>query len=910
MRGTAKSGSGGRIAAAEAEVVSVVKIRVFELAKAVGKPNAEVLALLQAGGMDVKSHSSSVDEVAARAILADRKGAKPPAKPTGAGTKAKAEPTTKKTTAEAKTLVRAKAKLPAAKAPTKPVPQAEKPAAPAAPPAAKVEAPVKPSGSPILTRGPVPRHAKPAPSQVRPPSPSPILSPAKPVQPVSPPAPPIAAAKPSAPPVVKPAAPAAPPAKPPLLGAPILMRPAAPAAPVKPGAPAAAPPRPGPVQTAKPAPPLIAKPAVPAAPPRLAPPGAPAPKSVPPAAPAKPGVPPVAKATAPPAAPPKSPAPPAPQAPPASEAAPPAPAAPQVIKVAENLTVKELAGKLAKNPSEIIKKLIKLGTMATVNQTLTADVIRKLAANFGYEVEVAPPEELEEAAVAEVEDPAQLRPRAPVVTIMGHVDHGKTSLLDAIRHTSVAASEAGGITQHIGAYEVEVPNGRVVFLDTPGHEAFTAMRARGAQVTDVVVLVVAADDGVMPQTVEAINHAKDAGVPILVAVNKIDKANADPGRVRQQLSDKGLIPEEWGGDTIYVEVSAKKRQGIQNLLDHLLILAEVQELKANPTRPAKGTVVEAELDKGRGPVATVLVQQGTLRVGDPVVAGLHHGRVRAMISDKGRKVQETGPATPVEVLGLSGVPEAGDALLVVGDERKARQIALARQQKQREQAAVAKPRVTLDDLHKQVQKGEVKELRLILKGDVQGSIEPLRGSLERLSTPQVKLEVIHTAVGAVTESDVMLAAASNAVILGFSVRPEPKAQKLAETERVDVRLHTVIYEAVDQVKKAMEGLLEPQYVERHVGRLEVRNTFNVPKVGTVAGCYVQEGKVMRDAAVRLVRDGRVIHEGKVASLRRFKDDVREVTTGYECGVGLLNFGDIKVGDLIEVHELEAVAPKL
>ncbi|MCI0369852.1 MAG: translation initiation factor IF-2 [candidate division NC10 bacterium] len=885
----------------------MAKIRVFELAKAVGRPNAEVLTLLQAGGMDVKSHSSSVDEVAARAILADRKGAKPPTKLAGAGTKAKAEPTTEKAPAETRTPVRAKAKLPAAKAPTRPAPQAAKPAAPAAPPAAKVEAPVKPLGPPILTRGPVPRHAKPAPSQVRPPSSSPVPPPAKPVQPASPPAPPTAAAKPSASPVVKPAAPAAPPAKPPLLGASTLMRPAAPAAPVKPGTPVAPP---------RPAAPPMAKPAAPATPPRPAPPVTPAPKPAAPPAPARPGVPPVTRPAPPPAARPKPSTPPPPAAPPAAEAAasipaaPSGPAAPQVIKVAENVTVKELAGKLAKNPSELIKKLIKLGVMATVNQTLTADVIKKLAANFGHDVEVAPPEELEEAAVAEVEDPAQLRPRGPVVTIMGHVDHGKTSLLDAIRHTSVAASEAGGITQHIGAYEVEVGSGRVVFLDTPGHEAFTAMRARGAHVTDIVVLVVAADDGVMPQTVEAINHAKDAGVPILVAVNKIDKPNADPARVRQQLADKGLVPEEWGGDTIYVEISAKKRQGIENLLDHLLVLAEVQELRANPTRPAKGTVVEAELDKGRGPVATVLVQQGTLRVGNPVVAGLHYGRVRALINDKGRKVQEAGPAMPVEVLGLSGVAEAGDALLVVTDERKARQIALARQQKRREQAVVAKPRVTLDDLHKRVQKGELKELRIILKGDVQGSIEPLKESLERLSTPQVKLEVIHTAVGAITESDVMLAAASDAVLVGFSVRPEPKAQKLAEDEQVDVRLHTVIYEAVDQVKKAMEGLLEPQYVERHVGRLEVRNTFNVPKVGTVAGCYVQDGKAMRDATIRLVRDGRVIHEGKVASLRRFKDDVREVSAGYECGVGLLNFGDIKVGDLIEVYELEAVAPKL
>jgi translation initiation factor IF-2 len=512
-----------------------------------------------------------------------------------------------------------------------------------------------------------------------------------------------------------------------------------------------------------------------------------------------------------------------------------------------------------------------------------------------------------------VEDPASLKPRAPVVTVMGHVDHGKTSLLDAIRHTSVAATEAGGITQHIGAYEVEVPGhavSRVVFLDTPGHEAFTAMRARGAQATDIVVLVVAADDGVMPQTVEAINHAKDAKVPILVAINKIDKPNADPNRIKQQLTEYGLVPEEWGGDTIFVPVSAKRREGIENLLDNLLVLAEVQELKANPEKPARGVVVEAELDKGRGPVATVLVQTGMLRVGDAMVAGLHYGKVRAMINDKGKKLHEAGPATPVEILGLSGVPLAGDTFAAVGDERKARQIALARQEKHRQETMVSQPRITLDALHQQIQRGEVKELRMILKGDVQGSVEPLRESLERLSTDQVMVNVIHSSVGAITESDVMLAAASNAIIVGFNVRPEPKGQRLAEQERVDVRLYTVIYDAINQIKAAMEGLLEPQYVEHALGRVEVRQVFNISKVGNIAGSFVVDGKVVRDASVRVVRDGRVVHTGKIASLRRFKEDVREVLSGQECGIALVNYNDVHQGDVLEVYELEEIAPKL
>ncbi len=594
------------------------------------------------------------------------------------------------------------------------------------------------------------------------------------------------------------------------------------------------------------------------------------------------------------------------------ETPPPAPPVVKVLKVGEGLTPKELAEKMSATVSDVIKRLIKLGVLATINTPIDLETVGKVAQQFGYSVERASPEELVEE-VAAVEDPALLRPRAPVVTVMGHVDHGKTSLLDAIRHTSVAATEAGGITQHIGAYEVEVPGhavSRVVFLDTPGHEAFTAMRARGAQATDIVVLVVAADDGVMPQTIEAVNHAKDAKVPILVAINKIDKPNADPNRVKQQLSEYGLVPEEWGGDTIFVPVSAKRREGIENLLDNLLVLAEVQELKANPAKPARGVVIEAELDKGRGPVATILVQSGTLRVGDAVVAGLHHGRVRAMINDKGKKLQEAGPATAVEILGLSGVPLAGDTFAVVGDEKKARQIALARQEQHRQETMVSQPRITLDALHQQIQRGEVKELRMILKGDVQGSVEPLRESLERLSTEQVMVKVIHSSVGAITESDVMLAAASNAIIVGFNVRPEVKAQKLAEQEQVDVRLYTVIYDAINQIKAAMQGLLEPQYVERPLGRVEVRQIFTISKVGTIAGSFVAEGKVVRDASVRLLRDGRVVYQGKVASLRRFKDDVREVPSGQECGIGLANFNDIHPGDVLEVYELEEIVPKL
>ena len=598
---------------------------------------------------------------------------------------------------------------------------------------------------------------------------------------------------------------------------------------------------------------------------------------------------------------------------PAILAPPPAPVV-KVLKVGGGMTPKELAEKISATPSDVIKRLIKLGVLVTINSPIDAETIGKVAQQFGYAVEQASPEEMmEEAATVEAEAPELLLPRAPVVTVMGHVDHGKTSLLDAIRHTNVIATEAGGITQHMGAYEVEVPGHavkRVVFLDTPGHEAFTAMRARGAQATDIVVLVVAADDGVMPQTIEAINHAKDAKVPILVAINKIDKPNADPNRIKQQLTEYGLVTEEWGGETIFALVSAKRREGIENLLDNLLVLAEVQEFKANPAKPARGLVVEAELDKGRGPVATILVQTGSLRVGDAVVAGFHHGKVRAMLNDKGKKTQEAGPATPVAILGLSGVPLAGDTFAVVGDERKARQIAVARQERHRQEVMVSQPRITLDALHQQIEQGEVKELRMIIKGDVQGSVEPLRESLERLSTERVKVNVIHSSVGAITETDVMLASASNAIIVGFNVRPEPKAQRLAEQEHVDLRLYAIIYEAINQVRAAMEGLLEPTYVEHAVGRVEVRQVFIVTKVGTIAGSFVVDGKVLGGASVRLLRDGRVVHTGKIGSLRRFKNDVHEVQSGLECGIGLLNYNDVHQGDILEVYELEQVTATL
>ena len=547
---------------------------------------------------------------------------------------------------------------------------------------------------------------------------------------------------------------------------------------------------------------------------------------------------------------------------------------------------------------------MKIGVMASLAQSIDFDIAAIVAAEFG--VEAKPEMDLAEQVFAEVaDDPEKQVTRPPVVTIMGHVDHGKTTLLDSIRKTRVTATEAGGITQHIGAYQIVYNDNRITFLDTPGHEAFTAMRSRGAKVTDIAILVVAANDGVMPQTVEAINHAKAAGVPIIIAINKVDLPAANPDRVKQELTEHGLVVEEWGSDTIAVEVSALQGEGIDELLDMILLVAEMEDLKADPERPARGTVIEAQLDRGRGPVATVLISSGTLRVGDAFVVGNECGKVRALVNDQGQNVQEAGPAMPVEVLGIDGVPEAGDPFVVVQDEQTARQVASLQQEKQRERDLSRSSRVSLDDLFQRIQEGEVKELNLVVKADVHGSAEAVRASLEKLSTDEVKVNIIHQAVGAVSESDVLLAAASNAVIIGFNVRPEPNARRAAERDGVDIRVYRIIYNLLDDVEAAMVGLLDPEYKEQVLGRAEVRQTFKVPGA-VVAGCYVQEGKIVRSAQIRLLRDNVIIHEGQISSLRRFKDDVREVAQGYECGIGIERYNDVKEGDVIEAFTMVKV----
>jgi len=577
------------------------------------------------------------------------------------------------------------------------------------------------------------------------------------------------------------------------------------------------------------------------------------------------------------------------------------------IIITEGVAIKELSEKLEVRAKDVIKRLLDKGIFATINQTLDSQTATEIARGFGAEASIITYEDEVIHEVEETDRPRDLQLRAPVVTVMGHVDHGKTSLLDAIRETNVTAREAGSITQHIGAYQAEAHGRKVVFLDTPGHEAFTMMRARGSRVTDVVVLVVAADDGVMPQTLEAINHARAAKVPIVVAINKVDKADAQPERVKRQLADHGLMAEEWGGDTVTVEVSAKQRKNLNLLLEMVLLVADLQALKANPKRLASGTVLEAKLDRGRGPVATVLVQNGTLHVGDSFIVGAVYGKVRAMLDDRGRPVSEAPPSTPVEVLGLEDVPQAGDRILAIEDTGKARQIALHRQAKQREAALAKSARLTLEQLHEQLAAGDVKELPLIIKADVQGSVEVLADMLNKLSTEKVKVKVIHAGVGAITETDVLLASASNAVIIGFNVRPERKATELAQLEKVDIRLHTIIYSLTDEIKKAMAGLLAVTVKELTLGHAEVRDTFRISKVGTIAGCAVQDGKITREAQIRLLRDNVVIYEGRVRSLRRFKEDVPEVKTGMECGVALENFNDVKIGDVIEAFVTEKVS---
>ena len=583
---------------------------------------------------------------------------------------------------------------------------------------------------------------------------------------------------------------------------------------------------------------------------------------------------------------------------------------PRAVTVTEGITVRELAEKLDIRAKDLLKTLLDRGVFASINQALDVPTATSLAEAFNGIVQVVTFEEqvVQEEKIKE-ERTGNMVPRAPVVTVMGHVDHGKTSLLDAIRTTDVAAGEAGGITQHIGAYEVHIDNRRIVFIDTPGHEAFTRMRARGAKVTDIVVLVVGADDGVMPQTEEAISHARAAGVPIVVAINKIDKPDAQAERVKRQLSDKGLMPEEWGGDTVMVEVSARAKTNIPKLLEMILLVGDLRELKADPDAPASGTVLESRVDKGRGPVATVLVQNGTLHVGDVFIVGSVYGKVRAMFDDRGTPIKQAGPATPVEVLGLQGVPEAGDQFQVA-DEAKARHIVEYRQSKQRE-ASLAKSasgRLTLDQLHEQLRSGEVKDLPVVVKADVQGSVEVLNEMLPKLSNDQVKLKVLQASVGAVTETDVLLASASNAIIVAFNVRPERKAAELAQREGVEIRMHTIIYELLDELRLAVAGLLAPVIKETYLGRAEVRDTFRVKGVGMIAGCSVLDGILKRDADIRVLRDNTVVYTGRISSLRRFKEDANEVRQGFECGVGVSNFNDVKVGDILECFKMEKTSP--
>ena len=583
---------------------------------------------------------------------------------------------------------------------------------------------------------------------------------------------------------------------------------------------------------------------------------------------------------------------------------------PEKITFYESLTVMELGKKLHREPSEIIKKLFMLGVMATINQTLDKDAIELICAEYGVVAEEEIRVDLTDLESLVTEDASEdLIERPAVVTIMGHVDHGKTTLLDSIRHTKVTEGEAGGITQHIGAYQVKVNDKKITFLDTPGHAAFTTMRARGAQVTDITILVVAADDGVMPQTIEAINHAKAAEVPIIVAVNKMDKEAANPDRVMQELTEHGLVSEAWGGDTIFVPISAKNGEGIDSLLEMILLVSEVEEYKANPSRKANGTVIEARLDKGRGSVATLLVQNGTLKIGDPIVIGNTFGRVRAMVNDLGRRVKDAGPSTPVEITGLNEVPQAGDRFIVFEDEKTARQVGEVRAQRQLASQRNEKSRVTLDTLFEQMKEGEIKELNIILKADVQGSAEAVAASLNKIEVEGAKVKIIHIGVGAITESDIILATASNAIVIGFNVRPDVNAKRAAESENVDVRLHRIIYKAIEEIESAMKGMLDPEFEEKIIGQAEVRTTFKVSKVGTIAGSYVTEGKITRDSGIRLIRQGVVIFEGEIDALKRFKDDVKEVATNYECGITIKNYNDLKEGDVIEAYVMEEIERK-
>jgi translation initiation factor IF-2 len=887
------------------------KTRVHELAKELGVAPKLIIDELDAMGYKERTSSSALDDallaelrgtIAEKAaefaqreqgrLEATRAAAMRARLETAKAAVAKAaRARTRKTDATKPRTERAKSTRAKAAPKVAPTPAAVKPKAPEKPrtkPEETVEVPA------------AQRVDKPAAVVASPPAAAPPPA-VKPVAPVPSPPPPPAPRKVERREV--PAAPAAPPEE--IKGPKVIRR-----AVIEPAARVEAPPEPKapPAAAAKPAvtEPEVAPPTkervipFPAPPREVAAPPAPAAEAPAPAAPA------AAAAVEPqvPAA-----APPGVRAEPAAVVETPAPAVTvkrELLRLPESLTVAGLAEHVRRKPPEIIRELLGLGVMATINQLLDVDKAKAVAERFGFDVEVRPLGGAE--ALDEEVDPSQLRPRPPVVTVMGHVDHGKTSLLDAIRQTKVTEREFGGITQHIGAYQAETSHGKVTFLDTPGHEAFTAMRARGAEATDIVILVVSADDGVMPQTVEAINHARAAGVPIIVAINKIDRPDANPDRVKQELANHGLVVEEWGGQTIAVETSAKKRTGVDQLLEMTALQAEIMELRANPNRAARGVVVEAKLDRGRGPVATVLVQQGTLREGDIFVAGHHSGKVRAMFDDRRQRVKEAGPVDPVELLGLSGVPAAGDSFVVVEEERKARQIVLARLERDRKAAVTV--RITLADLHKQIETGEVKELRVIIKGDVHGSLEALQDALERLSTDEVKVRAIHGAVGTITETDVMLASASNAIIIGFNVKPEPKALQHADSEGVEVKSYNVIYEVINDVKAALEGMLAPLIRQILLGKAQVRQLFTIKNIGTIAGSFVSEGKVTRSAKVRVLRGSQLVGDGQISSLKRFKDDVREVLQGTDCGIGIDGVSDVRAGDVLEVYTTEEVARTL
>ena len=578
----------------------------------------------------------------------------------------------------------------------------------------------------------------------------------------------------------------------------------------------------------------------------------------------------------------------------------------ELVQIGENTPVRELAEKLKCTPNEIIKELMAFGILANINQALNFDLASKVADKLGFEVELHIEKSELDFSEEEEDNSKDHITRAPIVTIMGHVDHGKTSLLDAIRKTDITKMEAGGITQHIGAYQTHVKGSAITFLDTPGHEAFTAMRARGAQVTDIVVLVVAADDGIKPQTKEAIHHAEAAGVPIIVAINKIDKADAKPDEVKKQLADLGLLPEDWGGQTIYVEVSALNGTGVDRLLENLILQAEVMELKANPKLRGRGVVIESKLDKGRGPIATMIIESGTLSIGEPFIVGCYFGKVRALIDDKGKKIKKAIPSTPVEVVGLPDVPQPGDHFIVVRDEKKARQLSNLRLQEQREIQLAKSTRITMDDLHQQIIEGQIKELNLIVKADVQGSIHAVQEAFGNIGDKEVRIKCIHDAVGGITESDVLLASASNAIIIGFNVRPTDQAAKLATRDKVDIRLYSIIYDAINDMRQAMDGMLAPKYKELIIGKAEIREVFTIPKVGTIAGCHVLSGKIERNLEARLIRDSVVVYQGKIASIRRFKDDVKEVASGYDCGITIEKFQDVKQGDIIEPYIMEEI----